>query len=140
MMPDWSYDWGSGLRRLRQDAGLSQRRLAEKAGLSQQHLSLIEQGRLQPELRTVRRLAGVLGFELVVSMRPTVPEPERRLQWRKFKEWEERQAPATPERALSQAEALAKLFIDLHGLPAEEPPEKRARTLAARRLRMKGIP
>jgi len=51
---------GRVLRKRRLDLGLSQARLAWMARITQQHLSLVEQGKVDPTYRTLTRLAGSL--------------------------------------------------------------------------------
>jgi transcriptional regulator with XRE-family HTH domain len=53
------------LRRLRKQRGLTQAKLAVQAGLDPSSLSQIETGARQPNTRTLEKLAGVLGVEVV---------------------------------------------------------------------------
>ena len=52
-----------GLRELRQERVLSQRELAEKAGVSPKTILDIEQGRIRPQPRTLRKIAEALDIE-----------------------------------------------------------------------------
>jgi transcriptional regulator with XRE-family HTH domain len=58
---DLHRDFGHALRDLRQAVGISQEALAHRAGLSANYISDLERGRKSPSLRTVARLAHVLG-------------------------------------------------------------------------------
>ena len=49
------------LGRLRRQAGLSQEGLAHLSGLTRQYVGLLERGQKNPTLRTVDRIAEVLG-------------------------------------------------------------------------------
>ncbi len=49
------------VHRARREAGLSLRVLGQRAGLSPTHLSRIENGRVQPELKSVLKIANALG-------------------------------------------------------------------------------
>ncbi|QQR81044.1 MAG: helix-turn-helix transcriptional regulator [Deltaproteobacteria bacterium] len=51
-----------GFLQNRQRQGLSQRSLAKKAGISYKSLQLIESGRHNPELATIKKLASALGY------------------------------------------------------------------------------
>jgi transcriptional regulator with XRE-family HTH domain len=54
---------GVGLRELREGRVFSQRELAKRAGVSPKTILDIEQGRIQPQPATIRKLAGALGME-----------------------------------------------------------------------------
>lgn len=56
------------LRRHRKDTGLSQEELAFRAGLSMRYVSLLESGRHQPSLGTMKALADALGVSLAVMI------------------------------------------------------------------------
>jgi transcriptional regulator with XRE-family HTH domain len=67
------------LRRLRKQRGLTQAKLAVQAGLDPSSLSQIETGARQPNTRTLEKLAGVLGVE-VVDLFPKAQEAPRPLE------------------------------------------------------------
>lgn len=54
--------FGSVLRRLRRGSGLSQEALAHRAGLSQDAISLLERGRREPRMTTLRMLAEAMNL------------------------------------------------------------------------------
>jgi transcriptional regulator with XRE-family HTH domain len=54
---------GSRLRELRLQAFLTQEELAEKSGVSMRSVSQIERDRVEPHVRTMRKLAAGLGVE-----------------------------------------------------------------------------
>jgi transcriptional regulator with XRE-family HTH domain len=54
---------GSIIRKLRLSRGLEQVEFADRTGISQSHLSKIENGEANPSLRTLKKMAGVLGVE-----------------------------------------------------------------------------
>ena len=54
--------FGSHLRSLRRQAGLSQEEIADKAGIHVTYLSGVERGLRNPSIRNVRRLAQALGI------------------------------------------------------------------------------
>ena len=57
-------EFGSSLRKLREQAGLSQRQLASKAGISFTYLSKIENGVMPPPSEEViLKLAEVLNYD-----------------------------------------------------------------------------
>ena len=56
-------DFNVTLRELRDARGLTQEQVAEAAGTSQSHYSKIELGRVSPTIRTVKKLANVLGVD-----------------------------------------------------------------------------
>jgi transcriptional regulator with XRE-family HTH domain len=62
------------LRRLRKQRGLTQAKLAVQAGLDPSSLSQIETGARRPNTRTLEKLAGVLGVE-VVDLFPKAQSP-----------------------------------------------------------------
>ena len=55
---------GDEVRLARAKRGLSQEKLAEKSGISTQHLGFIEQGRREPQLKTLRKIADALGVRV----------------------------------------------------------------------------
>jgi transcriptional regulator with XRE-family HTH domain len=57
------------LRELRDARGLTQEQVAEAAGTSQSHYSKIELGRVSPTIRTVKKLADVLGVDPMELLR-----------------------------------------------------------------------
>lgn len=62
------------LRELRDARGLTQEQVAEAAGTSQSHYSKIELGRVSPTIRTVKKIADVLGVDPIELLRG-VAEP-----------------------------------------------------------------
>jgi transcriptional regulator with XRE-family HTH domain len=58
--------FGENLLRIRQARKLSQEALAERAGIHRTQMSLLENGRRQPRLETLSRLAGAL--DVPISM------------------------------------------------------------------------
>jgi transcriptional regulator with XRE-family HTH domain len=68
----------------RELTGLSQRKLAARAGTSQPALAKLETGNGLPSIRTLLRIAGAAGFELVIGLRrpkSTAPDPEALQRW-----------------------------------------------------------
>ncbi|MDA8336542.1 MAG: helix-turn-helix transcriptional regulator [Peptococcaceae bacterium] len=55
------------LREIRQEKSLTQKDLAEMASVSQQTISAIERGKLDPSLKLLLILVGVLGVSLLIS-------------------------------------------------------------------------
>jgi transcriptional regulator with XRE-family HTH domain len=64
------------LRTVRARAGLSLRQLARRAGTSHSTLSAYEQGRVEPGVETVERIARAAGYTLVADVVP-VPGNDR---------------------------------------------------------------
>jgi len=61
----------------RELSGLSQRRLASRIGTSQPSLASLEAGNRTLTVRTLMRVAGAAGFELVIGLRRSnAPTPE----------------------------------------------------------------
>jgi transcriptional regulator with XRE-family HTH domain len=65
------------VRELRARAGLSQRQLAARAGMAQSEIARIENGRREPSLRTLERLARAADFDLRVELIPHDDHDER---------------------------------------------------------------
>ena len=63
----------AGLKRAREDRGLSQRELGERVGVPQSHISKIEKGAVNLRVSSLIELARVLGLELVLVPRKSVP-------------------------------------------------------------------
>lgn len=61
LQPSWNE---VRLREIRQQKGLTQKELAEQAGLNQSTVSLLEQGKIDPTLRTALTIAAILGVLL----------------------------------------------------------------------------
>ena len=72
-------DFGSNVRRVRRERGMTQAELCESLGISQQYLSSIEGGEKPlSTLELAMRLAGALGVTVDDLMRPSdeeSPEP-----------------------------------------------------------------
>src|SRR5215217_7376735 len=66
--------WMERIRQLRQQMGLSQAKLAVVAGMDPATLNRLEQGKGNPNLKTLERVAGALGVE-VVDLFPKVSAP-----------------------------------------------------------------
>jgi transcriptional regulator with XRE-family HTH domain len=64
---------GDWLKTLRAALRMTQGQLARRAGLSQQHVALIEAGKIDPKVETLRALFDALFCDLVV-----LPVPRRR--------------------------------------------------------------
>ena len=54
------FELGKSIKRLRTEAGISQRDLADSAEVTPSFLSLIESGRREPSLATIRKIADAL--------------------------------------------------------------------------------
>lgn len=95
---------------------LSQAALARMAGISQQHLSLVESGRVRPNLRTLERILDALGMRLSLQA-ASAPAIARRIEGlSRFNSWEAGQRPRMSlDRALELSESMARLYADLHG-------------------------
>lgn len=65
---------GQWVRTLRVALHMTQRQLAKRAGVSQGNLALIERGRLEPQLTTLRKLFDALYCDLIV-----LPVPRKRI-------------------------------------------------------------
>ena len=63
----------TALKEARERKGLSQRALSAKAGVPQSHISKIESGAVDLRLSSLVALARVLGLELALVPRKTVP-------------------------------------------------------------------
>ena len=61
---DLSVEFGERLRRLRTQRGLTQEKLTELAGLDKNYVTEAERGKANPTLRTIGRLADVLGVDI----------------------------------------------------------------------------
>src|SRR5947209_10818729 len=64
------------LKELRQARGLAQAALATRAGLSEFTVLRLEQGRFQPHVLTLHKLATALGLELEQLLPPEQPGSE----------------------------------------------------------------
>ncbi len=60
---------GKQIRAARLKRGISQAVLAEELGMHESQVSRLENGKTNPTIRTLRRVAGVLGCELVVELK-----------------------------------------------------------------------
>jgi transcriptional regulator with XRE-family HTH domain len=77
-MPRHEGYFGKRLRELRNEAGLSQPALAEAAGVGLSTLRDFEQGRREPTLGTLVKLAAGLGVSLAAFDPPADDPPPRR--------------------------------------------------------------
>ena len=70
--------FGENLRAARLKGGLKQSDVAERSGLSQQRLSLIESGHINLTLKTMTRLAEVVGCSLIAMLQKAHGQPRAR--------------------------------------------------------------
>jgi transcriptional regulator with XRE-family HTH domain len=73
--------FGEALREIRKEKGVSQEALALDSGLDRTYVSLIERGAQSPTIRSVVKLANVLGVqpsEIVVRMESLMPKDRGR--------------------------------------------------------------
>ena len=68
----------SEVRQLREKARVTQAELADSAGTSQPTVAAYEAGRKSPTLRTLRRLAASVGWEMEISFTPAMTREDRR--------------------------------------------------------------
>ena len=69
--------FGDALREIRKEKGISQEQLALNSGLDRTYMSLIERGVQSPTLRSVVKIAKVLGVkpsEIIVRMEALMPK------------------------------------------------------------------
>jgi DNA-binding XRE family transcriptional regulator len=74
--------FGDALREIRKEHGISQEQLALDSGLDRTYVSLIERGSQSPTIRSVLKLANVLGVkpsEIIARMETLMPKsrPQR---------------------------------------------------------------
>jgi len=60
-------EFGTRLKQLRQQHSITQGELADRAGVTQQTISAIENGRLDPSLKLLLEILGILGATLLLS-------------------------------------------------------------------------
>ena len=65
-----AFELAARVRQARERVGLTQAELAARIGSTQPAVARLEAGGSTPSLRTLRRIAAALGFELVVELRP----------------------------------------------------------------------
>lgn len=69
--------FGDALREIRKEKGISQEQLALDSGLDRTYVSLVERSVQSPTLRTVAKLAGVLGVkcsDIILRMEAITPK------------------------------------------------------------------
>lgn len=70
-------DFALTLCRAREKAGVTQKDLSAKLGLSQPYIAKLESGKANPTLGKVGAILAILGFRLVTSLAPLVPEEDK---------------------------------------------------------------
>jgi len=60
------------LHAMRLEQNMTRQQLADLAGMQPQNLYQYETGRRVPKIETVQRIAGALGHELTIALRPIV--------------------------------------------------------------------
>jgi HTH-type transcriptional regulator/antitoxin HipB len=65
-----AFEVAERVRRARERLGMTQAELASRTGSTQPAVARLEGGGVTPSLATLRRIAGALGLELVVELRP----------------------------------------------------------------------
>jgi HTH-type transcriptional regulator/antitoxin HipB len=65
-----AFELAERVRRARERLGMTQAELASRIGSTQPAIARLEAGGVTPSLATLRRIAGALGLELVVDLRP----------------------------------------------------------------------
>jgi transcriptional regulator with XRE-family HTH domain len=69
--------FGEALREIRKEKAVSQEQLAHESGLDRTYVSLVERGAQSPTIRTVVKLANVLGVkpsEIICRMETLLPK------------------------------------------------------------------
>lgn len=66
------------LKAVRQRKGLTQKTLADRAGMSYTYLCNVENGKADPSLSTLKRLAKALGITVSKLVEEPKPQPKRR--------------------------------------------------------------
>lgn len=61
-------DFGNQVKQTRKEKGITQKQLAEKVGVTQQTISAVEKGILDPSLKLLLVLAGILGLALLLDV------------------------------------------------------------------------
>lgn len=54
----------------RKNSGLTQKQLSEKTGIAQADISKLESGNANPSLRTLHRIAAVMGMRIKIEFQP----------------------------------------------------------------------
>ena len=54
----------------RKSSGMTQKQLSEKTGIAQADISKLESGSANPSLRTLQRLAAVMGMRITIEFQP----------------------------------------------------------------------
>ena len=65
-----AFELAQRVRRARERLGMTQAELASRVGSTQPAVARLEAGGVTPSLATLRRIAGALGLELVIDLRP----------------------------------------------------------------------
>jgi transcriptional regulator with XRE-family HTH domain len=121
--------FGSRLRALRDEAGLTQELLAERADLSREMVSLLETGGRRPETRTVRRLVtALLPGPANVDRRKEERSTLNRLAADSAREWQRRQPSLKRQHSAARKERR-----DAYALKEVERLEKEITRLEAQR-------
>lgn len=71
------FDLGARLKQLRMIAGISQRALAARAEMPGGHVSMIENGKSNPSVQTLRKLAAALGITMSEFFEPDPGLPQK---------------------------------------------------------------
>ena len=127
------------IRTKRIELGISQARLAALSGTHQQHISLIESGRIKPNLATLDRILSALGQKWELSSIPDDParRQDRLSAFARFNAWEQAsRQERDPAAAWDLAGAWAGTYLRLHGPGREEPWEAKAAAWRAWRKRL----
>lgn len=72
--------WGTLIRDLRTERGLSQRKLAELAGVNRKTLRAIENGTTAGDIELIEKLLDFFGYELEAFARDSIEERMRQQQ------------------------------------------------------------
>jgi len=130
---------GKDIRSKRTELGISQARLGVLSGTHQQHISLIEQGKIEPNLATLERILAALGLKWTLSTITEDPalRRERLAAFSRFNAWEKAlPRQQDPDTAWDLAGAWAETYLQLHGPSREEPWQAKAAAWRAWRLRL----
>lgn len=68
----WSPSYNEWIKSLRVALGMTQAELAQRAHLTQPHLAGIESGKVDPQIKTLRRIFDALSCDLTITPRPKV--------------------------------------------------------------------
>ncbi len=95
---------GENIKRIRKEKGLTQKKLGELCGISESNIRKYENGKQNPKIETIEKIANALNVQIIDIMPQLFTSPN----YRQTKEWK------SFEKGINTTYAIIKILEDLY--------------------------